>query len=230
MPEPRPDEPAVVSYRELRIIVGALGVLLPAVLVTWGGLLDPPVLLPTLSEYYTVRPPGDFFVGVLFAISSFLFAYGGYDLHDRIAGKTASVSALGVALCPVSGGSVLVVLHYIFAGVFFTVLAVFALFLFTQTHEDGRLTRSKENRNVVYRICGGTILLCLVGIGILKIGGVRGEIAGLPAVLVLESLALLAFAVSWFVKAELVLGDLPREAPRERGGPRMFVDTARLAT
>jgi hypothetical protein len=59
---------------------------------------------------------------------------------------------------------------------------------------------------------------------------VRAEIAGLPAVLALESLALLAFAASWFVKAELVLGDLPREIPRERGGPRMFEDSARLAT
>jgi hypothetical protein len=67
-----------------------LGALLPTLLLVSGRLLQPPVLLPTLSEYYTVRPPGDFFVGVL-------FAYGGYDCWDKVVGKTASLSALGVA-------------------------------------------------------------------------------------------------------------------------------------
>ena len=229
MSQPRPEEPEVVSYRALRIIVGVLGVLLPALLVVSGGLLEPPVLLPTLSEYYTVRPPGDFFVGVLFAISSFLFAYGGYDIFDRIVGKTASLSALGVALCPVNGGKVIVGLHFVLAGVFFLMLAVFS-FLFTQTHEDGSLTRSKEERNIAYRISGGTIVLCLVGIGVLKLAGVEAEFGGLPAVLVLESVALLAFSAAWFIKAEVVLGDRPQEARRAPGGPRVFEDAPRLAT
>lgn len=229
MSQPRPEEPAVVSYRALRIIVGLLGALLPALLVVSGRLLDPPVLLPALSDYYTLRPPGDFFIGVLFAISSFLFAYGGYDIYDCIVGKAASLSALCVALFPVNGGKVIVAIHLVSATVFFLMLAVFS-FLFTQTHEDGLLTRSKEERNIVYRISGGTILLCLVGIGTLKFTGVEARIFRLPAILVLESVALFAFSAAWFVKGEVVLGDRPREARRAPGGPRVFEDAPRLAT
>jgi hypothetical protein len=229
MSQPRPEEPEVVSYRALRIIVGALGALLPVLLVVSGKLLEQPVLLPALSDYYAVRPPGDLFVGVLFAISSFLFAYGGYDLSDRIVGKTASLSALGVALCPVNGSTVIHAFHLVFAGLFFLMLAVFS-FLFTQTHEDGQLTRSKEERNLAYRLSGGTISLCLLAIGVLKFTGTQADLAGLPVILVLESVALFAFSAAWFIKGEIVLADRRGELRRAPGGPRVYEDGApRLA-
>jgi hypothetical protein len=52
----------------------------------------------------------------------------------------------------------------------------------------------------------------------------------LPAVLVLESVALLAFSAAWFIEGEVVLGDRPGEARRPAGGPRVFEEVARLAT
>jgi hypothetical protein len=85
-----------------------------------------------------------------------------------------------------------------------------------ETHEDGQLTRSKEEWNVAYKISGGTILFCLIGIGILKTRRVDGHIGGLPAVLVLQSVALLAFSAAWVIKDEVILCDRPGELRRPK--------------
>jgi len=87
----------------LRRVVGVLGVARPAVPVLWGfALCRCAEVQLSISDYYDLRTR-DVFVGTLFAIGWFLFAYRGYDRTDDVPGNLAGLFALGVALFPQSG-------------------------------------------------------------------------------------------------------------------------------
>jgi hypothetical protein len=205
MTAPGADENALVSYLTLRRVVGVLGVALPVVLAVWGaircGCFE---IQPSISDYYALRTR-DAFVGILFAIAWFLYAYRGYDRHDDLAGDLACVFALGVALFPNSGAAWEKALHFGSAVCLFLVLSYFALFLFTKS--GGVPTPEKRLRNRVYRICGVCMLICIGLIGVYYWRLQDTAVAGLKPVFWLESLALWAFGISWFVKGETILRD-----------------------
>ena len=199
----------LVSPRTLRRIVGVLGVLLPALLV--GGCVvlgasDP--YQDSISAYYgTVMR--NVLVGVLFTIGWFLFAYRGYEPEDDIAGHIACACALGVALFPsTSDHAAIRTVHFVSATSLFVVLAYFSLFLFTKT--SGSPTPRKQLRNLVYRINGVVILASIAAIGLYYGLLQHTSVASLRPVFWLETVALLAFGSSWFIKGELfVLKDPP---------------------
>lgn len=199
------DEDALVSYLTLRRVVGVLGVALPVVVAVWGfGLCSCFRIQPSISDYYGLRTR-DAFVGVLFAIAWFLFAYRGYDRRDDVAGDLACLFALGVALFPNSGPPPVAAVHFASAVALFLVLAYFSLVLFTKS--GGSPTPAKRARNRVYRICGVCMLVCIALIGLFY-GLFRDTaVADLKPVFWLESPALWAFGLSWFVKGETVLRD-----------------------
>lgn len=192
--------PELITYQWLRTTVGVLGVALPFVLMAWGWLMDPPRTLPSISEYYALRTR-DVLVGTLFAIASFLFAYRGYDWLDEAVGKVASVAALGVALFPVTGARPVRIVHFSCAGVLFGCLAFFSLALFTKTDQE-RPTPRKIARNAVYIVCGVAIALCMAAIGLLEWWMPADSLQQSKAVLVCETVALVAFGTAWFVKGE----------------------------
>jgi dolichyl-phosphate-mannose--protein O-mannosyl transferase len=195
----------LVSYRTLRRVVGVLGVSLPVIVAVWGFVLCQCLqVLPSISDYYGLRTR-DAFVGILFTIAWFLFTYRGYEWQDDVAGNLACVFALAVALFPNSGTSLERVVHFGSALAFFLVLSYFSLFLFTKS--EGIPTPQKRVRNVIYRVCGITILLCLAGIG-LYYAWVKGPTSGaLQPVFWLESVALWAFGISWFIKGDTLFRD-----------------------
>jgi hypothetical protein len=201
----RDDGTELVSYRTLRRVVGVLGVGLPVVLALWGFFLTHPAsLLPSISDYYALRTR-DAFVGVLFTIAWFLFTYRGFDWRDNLAGNLACVFALGVALFPNSGTTLEQAVHFTSATLLFLDLACFALFLFTRT--AGAPTREKVLRNRVYRVCGVSMLVCIVLIAAAKLLLTQHVLDQYSIVFWLETLALWAFGTSWFVKGETVLRD-----------------------
>ena len=195
----------LVSYRTLRRVVGLLGVTLPIVLAVWGfAIVGNIQLQPSISDYYLLRTR-DAFVGVLFTIGWFLFTYRGYDRRDDTAGNLACVFALGVALFPNSGSRGEHVVHVASATALFLVLAYFSFFLFTLS--DGAPTPEKLVRNRIYRTCGVLIVLCVAA------AATGSQFLGTTALPVvsplfwLESAALWAFGVSWFVKGETIFND-----------------------
>lgn len=198
-------EGALVSYLTLRRVVGALGVVLPFVLVVWGfALCDCPEIQPSISDYYGLRTR-DVFVGTLFAIAWFLFTYKGYERKDDVAGDLACLFALGVALFPSSGSNWEKAVHFGSALALFLVLSYFSLFLFTKS--GGSPTAEKQIRNRVYIVCGVAMLVCIALIG-LYYWRLRGTaVTALKPVFWLESFALWAFGVSWFVKGETLWKD-----------------------
>jgi len=196
----------LVSYRTLRRVVGVLGVALPVVLAVWGFALCRCLRIqPSISDYYALRTR-DAFVGILFTIGWFLFAYRGYGRRDDVAGNFACVFALAVALFPSNGTGIERVVHFGSALALFLVLAYFALFLFTRS--GGVPTRRKLVRNAIYRACGVAMLLCIVAIGLSYTVPGLAALGPLHPVFWLETLALWAFGLSWFVKGETIFQDL----------------------
>ena len=188
---------AVLSYLGLRRAVGVIGILLPFVLVTGDLALGGDGLQDSISRYY-YSPMRDVFVGSLCAVGVFLFCYRYERPDNRLANITGTAA------------TVVGYLHLAAATVFFAGLAWFCLVLFTR---GGSGTRSKAARNLVYRVCGATIVICLV-LAALDAALMPDAVAErFHTLFWLEAVAILAFGVAWFVKGDTILKDPPTQDP-----------------
>ena len=199
-------ESLLMSHLTLRRVLGMLGIALPVLLAVWGFALSgwSLELQDSISDYYNLRTR-DAFVGILFVIAWFLFAYRGYELKDDIAGYLACVFALGVALFPNSGKNWEPIVHFSCAAGLFLVLSFFSIFLFTKSR--GYMTPQKRLRNKVYMTCGVIMLVCMALIGWYKLYFEDTFISDYHPVFWIESLMIWAFGISWFVKGETLLRD-----------------------
>jgi hypothetical protein len=208
--------PQVIHADTLLKTVGVLGILMPWLLMAGSWLLgSEQIIQDSISDYYHSPKVRDLFVGVLCAIAFFLSAYNGYDRRDRIASALACVFALGVAFFPTTPDGAdpdtIGRLHLVFAGSFFIVLTVFALYLFRSFDADKGKTPQKADRNRVYFICGMIMAASLL-ILVVYIVWLEGRWAWLDKarpVLVFEAAALSAFGFSWLVKGGFILRDRP---------------------
>ncbi|KAA1031068.1 DUF998 domain-containing protein [Pseudonocardia sp. EV170527-09] len=206
---------AVLSYLGLRRAVGVIGILLPFVLVGGDLALGGDGLRDSISRYY-YSPMRDVFVGSLCAVGVFLYCYR-YDRPDNRLANVTGTAAIAVALLPTrpdgattTAATVVGYLHLAAATVFFAGLAWFCLALFTRG-ESG--TPGKAARNVVYRVCGATIVACLV-LAALDAALVPDAVAErFHTLFWLEAVAILAFGVAWFVKGDTLLRDQRTEDP-----------------
>ena len=174
----------------------------------------------------------ELFVGSLCAIAVFLVCYRGYERRDDLAANVAGVCALVVALFPTherpttmpdSGArapdSVTLfsdaatpdpgfvgTVHFAAAALFFVTLAAMSLVLFTRSDQTVP-TPQKRRRNRVYVLCGVTILACIALIAVGKLLAGEAFEARTHFVFWLESVAVVAFGVSWLTKAQTVLAD-----------------------
>jgi hypothetical protein len=213
--EPDADDSLVISYLLLRKAIGCLGVALPFVLAFGGMLVFSRGLQRSISDYYYTGMR-DVFVGILCSIAVFLISYKGYERKDAIAGDLACLFAVGVALFPTAPGmdasssdKIIGRLHLLFATSFFLTIAYFSLFLFTKTDPTKPPTRQKLQRNVVYKVCGSVILIAiaLIVVVVWIPEGAAGAVRALNPVFWLESIAVVAFGVSWLTKGEAILKD-----------------------
>jgi len=210
-PSEAPPDDLVISYLGLRRAVGIIGMALPFVLAIGRAILDQPVLQPTVSDYYyTVM--GDVFVGSLCAIGVFMMSYRGYDWKDRAAGRSSCLFAIGAALFPTAGenptdtAQAIGIVHFACAAGLFLTLAVFCK-LFRKSKQDQPPTPQKLQRNLIYAVCGVTILLCIALIVIYAAFLRQTALAQLHPVFWLEALAVVVFGISWLVKGEAILAD-----------------------
>lgn len=188
------------SYLALRRAVGWIGILLPLVLLLGDIFIfkdNKPLL--TISLYYHTGMR-DVFVGAICAIALFMFYYRGYDKWDNIVGNIAGFCALGIAWFPTTltgpldfPGKV----HFISASVFFVSLSCFSLFLFTK--KITRPTREKLIRNRIYIACGIVMIFCLISI--ISFFEFFQELYPKSSfVFWAETIALIAFGISWLTK------------------------------
>jgi len=186
--------------------------MLPLVLVFGRMLLGSPGILDSISAYY-YSVMRNIFVGSLCAIAVFLFSYR-YEIQDDIAGDLAGAFAIGVALFPTApkvGATAQQVmigwLHLLFAACFFSILAFFAIVLFRKTDPNKKPTRQKQQRNIVYLCCGIAIVACLVLIIVVQFLPSSSWLQPIHPIFWLETLAIMAFGIAWFVKGETILQD-----------------------
>lgn len=220
-PQPSSNESLVISYLILRRAIGIIGIALPPVLALGNIILEfpsPKIQSSISSYYYTIM--GDVFVGSLCAIGVFLWSYRGYERIDSIAGDIAGTFALGVALFPTKPeygvtpqDETVGALHLISAACFFLTLAFFSLYLFRKTDPKKTPTPRKRQRNVIYTICGYTIVACIALIVFVKLMPDSPLVEKLDPIFWLESLAIWAFGVSWLIKGKTILTDQEREKP-----------------
>jgi hypothetical protein len=213
-PKLQPVSSLVISYVTLRRAIGVLGLLFPFLVSLGALLIFGTGLQESISAYYYTGTR-DVFVGSLWAIGFFLFSYRGYEIQDRIAGKLAWAFALGVALFPTSPdcqgcsySHVASFLHGVFAAALFLTLSYFSLVLFTKTDPSRPPTPQKLQRNMVYRICGWIMLVCIALILIIKFNdAITSAIGKYDPVFYLETITILSFGVSWLIKGEVILAD-----------------------
>ena len=97
------------------------------------------------------------------------------------------------------------VIHLMCAIIFFILLSVNSMFLFTLS--KGEKTQYKKKRNIIYITCGSVILICLITLVILFVVMPRETIDQTGLVFIFETIMLEAFGISWLVKGETILRD-----------------------
>lgn len=200
----------LASYLFLRRGVGLLGMALPPVLV-FGELATSGRVLYSMSGYY-YSDMRNICVGALCAVGVFLLCYRGYERVDTVVSVAAGLGSIGTALFPTkppdadTAQRVVGDLHLMCAGLTFSAMAVFCLFLFPRTGA-GPVTPRKRSRNRIYRTCGAMIVGCLIAIVVVDLG-FESVTAQWRPVLWLESIATLSFGFAWLVKGDTLLRDV----------------------
>ena len=246
----------IVSYLTLRSTVGWIESLLPTVLIAGNALLFPATQPDSISGYYYTHMR-NVFVGAFCALGVLLIAYNGYDYVDRSITRIAGISAVGVAFFPAkpptgyasSTEQIIGACHQVFIVIMFIALGLMALrFAKSGRTPDGLNLTSrlryelgfaepaeikrppgKKTRNVIYRVCGITILSCAI-LALLSNLLPAAVQADWHLLLIFEALAIFASGASWLVKGQAMnvfhpdLGVSEHEpwsgtAPRESEAP-----------
>jgi len=195
------------SYLALRKAVGWIGILLPFILMLGVFFIFKGEIIQKSISHYYHSGMGDVLVGALCAVALFMFFYSGHDKWDDRAGNIAGIFAIGVAWFPTTevGASDLIgKIHFTCAALFFLTLAIFSLFLFTR--KDSNPTQQKLTRNKIYVICGIIMIACLVAI-VIYLNFIHNGNRGTCFVFWAETIALVAFGVSWLTKGGTLYPD-----------------------
>jgi hypothetical protein len=201
-----------LTGRAHRQLIGSVGLLLPIVIYLIAAVApndaDAPWQLRwSISAYYYTSAVVAF-IGLLVALSLYLFAYEGYrnEWHrtDKRCARIAAVAALGVAVFPTSAPPGMALpwwmewmelVHYVSAVALFSAFAVFCFMIFTLPNPKGdNPDRILQNR--IYRGCGAII------VGSMIAAFIFGTFFNVP-IFWFESVMLLAFATSWLVKGKI---------------------------
>jgi len=210
----------IISYLTMRRLIGILGVSLPIIVVLGGFLQQGYAVQESISSYYYTNMR-DIYSGLLCCVALFLLSYKGYKIIDDIVSTLSGVFALGMLLFPTSPdsgsiGNVGVFLinehisryiHLTCGALFCVSLAFNSIFIFTKHNPGTFFSKQKKQRNFIYRSCGIVMILALACI-ILYIAFLRNTvITKTQPILICESVALIAFGVSWLVKGNTLFRD-----------------------
>ena len=194
-------------YYRIRNLCGLLGMILPWIALFSAGIAPHPnnEWWWSISATYYLSPA---LVGVLVPAAIVLMSYIGYDPIDDWITALSGIFGLCIVLFPckvswIPDGTLVGffqlpieashIIHTLSAALFFLLIALNSLFLFTRHGEV--MTDRKVKRNRIYRICGwGMIILeaCFVVMALAKVPGYY--------TIIVEVLLLSLFGFAWLVK------------------------------
>ncbi|MBR4784943.1 MAG: hypothetical protein IK012_06775 [Fibrobacter sp.] len=203
-----------IWLKRIRNFVGILGMLLPWISLLGAFIVSKakPGFIPqgfwdtlSISATYYVTPP---LTGILTAASIVLICYKGYKWYDNLITTLSGVCGALIVIfpcnCPVAENIVGFfqlpvntshIIHCASAILFFTLLAVNSMFLFTVTDKTKPMTRNKKIKNIIFRVCAVGMILSLALLPL--------PIQFPAKIFTLEAVALTFFGVSWLVKGEI---------------------------
>lgn len=196
-------ENKVFNYHTQRLLVGIIALLIPLIVTT----ASSEELASISVSYHTAAR--DWFVGLLFVVGSFLFAYKGHHFYENVASKVAALAACAVALYPTMclalNGSTMCEgvtmepnkVHGTAAAILFSILAFFCLGPFRK-RASSKPGKNALIRKRVYVVCGYTILLSIAYIVLVLLKIVEHA----TGVYWAEAVALSAFGIAWIVAGQ----------------------------
>jgi hypothetical protein len=220
-----------VSYLNLRLCIGVLGVALPFILRI-GSAIFPPDPYSVSAYYYSAMR--NILVASLCVLGTFLLTYQGYDKLDSRITNVCGAATIGVALFPTSNpgfkptwvGNV----HPVVAGIALAGQALMALQFTQSAPRDGaarwlddakRMLRAlifryarrvhdehgrKLIRNQIYSACTWLIIIGVV-LTLVQNFWPDSVKAQTQWMFWFESLSIASFGVAWLVKGETLLKD-----------------------
>jgi hypothetical protein len=226
-------ENPALSYRNMRAIIGYIGLTLPVVLLLTG-VVDGHIE-SSLSAYYYTKV-GDVFTGALCVIGIFLLAYRLTSWAiDNVATTLAGVSALGVAFFHAAPQNAtlsqlrLADVHLTCAAALFILLGAISLFIFPRDILPNQTWRANW-----YMALGALVWLSIVLMPILN--SLASSFYNNDHVFFgLETVCVMAFAVSFILKGHGQPGDADFNQTADRPPsaaiyPPASGDTARTRT
>jgi len=185
----------VFDYRALRLLVGIIAFAIP-ICVT---LISSNPLSSISASYFTEAR--DVFVGMLFIVGAFLWAYNGHSKPQCYASKFASIAAILVALvptvCDTCESSTTSAIHYVSAIILFSILTYFCLGPFRK-NTKGKGGK-KGRRSIIYLLCGLVMLVSMLGLGICELALPDDLMSKLRITYWAETVALFSFGCAWIV-------------------------------
>lgn len=189
-------KPKEIDEHVLKLTVGLVALGLPILT----SLLSAGRIGSISASYYQGDLARDFFIGCLFAISSFMFAYNGDSPSEMISSKIVALSGLGVALFPCHCGeprNIVTDVHYAFASIMFIVLACFCIIFYQ--HARAKPHPQAKVRSCIYALCAVTIALVIAVLGIDNFTGQHLGKKFSRLTFFGEWAALVAFGTAWLV-------------------------------
>jgi hypothetical protein len=197
-----PNRPEI-DHRTLKLIVGLVALSLASLT----SLFARTKIASISASYYESGWSQVIFIGFLFAISAFLFAYNGYSRREMLLSKIAAVAALCIALFPCGCGGhkeIIKNVHGIAAAVMFLILAFFCYVFFRRALH--KRSAEAKSRAYIYAGCGVVMVVSILVLAtdFLLHGAGTARIPRLT--FYGEAAALVAFGVSWLVASHHVPG------------------------
>ena len=203
------------SYLHLRKTVGWIGILLPFVLMLGVFAITNTTQVEESISHYYHTDMRNVFVGALSAVALFLFFYCGYDSIDHWISNFAAFFAIGTALFPTTfAGPIdgIGMTHFVCASSFFLMLASLSLFRFTKGAPNP--SSQKLHRNKIYIVCGSIMIACLLAV-VIYFKFFEDPTEPKDFVFWAESVALIAFGISWLTKGGTIIPDTLNEESEE---------------
>lgn len=188
----------VFDYRALRLLMGLIALGLPFVV----SFLASTSLSSISASYYSEAR--DAFVGMLFVVSAFLWAYNGHTPKEARRSKVASIAAILVALFPTScdlcEANITSFIHYGAAAILFSILAYFCYVPF-RLNTKGKAGKPGR-RSKIYFVCGSIMIACMLAMFASTLLLPDSTLIELRITYWAEAISLIAFGIAWTVSGK----------------------------